>query len=72
MIFLLGSTTLLLASIQTPTHQPLFNPLIWLVLSLILVGILFWSFYKAIKSKNPKYGYLMAIILLILSVLLFI
>ena len=29
----------------------------WLIASLMVVGLMFWSMYKAMKTKNPKYGY---------------
>ena len=51
--------------------QPDFPPLIWLILALSLIGVLFWSFYKALKTKNPKYGYLMALIIFLIGGLLF-
>ena len=30
---------------------------IWLLVSLMVIGLMFWSMYKAMKTKNPKYGY---------------
>ena len=29
----------------------------WLLASLFVIGLMFWSMYKAMKTKNPKYGY---------------
>jgi len=44
----------------------------WLIVSLMVVGLMFWSMYKAMKSKNPKYGWVMALSLVLLTVLLFV
>ncbi len=43
----------------------------WLILSLLAVGLMFWSIYKAMKTKNPKYGWGMALSIVLLIVLLF-
>jgi len=50
--------------------RPLF--MIGFIGSLLMVGVLFWAFYKAIKTKNPKYGYLMvfSIVMMVVFVLL--
>ena len=29
----------------------------WLIATLSLVAVFFWGIYKAMKTKNPKYGY---------------
>jgi len=72
-VSLLSNLTLLFAnSLTNSNQQPIFPPLIWLVTSLGLILILFWSFYKTLKTKNPKYGYLMAVIVLLLGGMLFI
>ncbi len=44
----------------------------WLVASLFTVGLMFWSIYKAMKTKNPKYGWGMGLSLVLMTVLLFI
>ncbi|SFV52219.1 hypothetical protein MNB_SV-12-472 [hydrothermal vent metagenome] len=44
----------------------------WLVSSLLVIGLLFWSFYKAIKTKNPKYGYVILLAILLLVGLMFV
>ena len=44
----------------------------WLIASLLVVGLMFWSIYKAMKTKNPKYGWGMGLSLLLMVVLLFV
>jgi len=44
----------------------------WLLLSLLMVGLFFWGIYKAMKTKNPKYGYIIVLALLLMVGLLFI
>jgi len=44
----------------------------WLIGSLLLVGVFFWSIYKAMKTKNAKYGYLIFLSLLLMVGLLFV
>jgi hypothetical protein len=44
----------------------------WLTASLLLVGLFFWSIYKAMKTKNPKYGYLIFLSLILMVGLLFV
>jgi len=45
---------------------------VWLIASLLTVALMFWSIYKAMKTKNPRYGWGMALSILLLVVLLFI
>jgi len=44
---------------------------LWLIASLSVIGLLFWSIYKAMKTKNPKYGWGMGLSILLMVVLLF-
>ena len=44
----------------------------WLIVSLIIIAVLFWSFYKAIKTKNPKYGYVIFACVIVMLGLLFV
>lgn len=44
----------------------------WLVTSLLIVTLFFWSIFKAWKTKNAKYGYVSAFALILLTVMLFI
>ena len=44
----------------------------WLLSSLLLIGVLFWSMYKAMKTKNPKYGYVIFLSIILMAVLSFI
>ncbi|NOZ90200.1 MAG: hypothetical protein GXO60_02820 [Epsilonproteobacteria bacterium] len=66
------SNLFLFANNLSADKQPEFPPLIWLVVALLLIGVLFWSFYKALKSRNPKYGYLITLIVLLLGAMLFV
>jgi len=70
LISLLSNITLFANKI--PNQQSTLPPLIWLTVTFSLIGILFWSFYKALKSKNPKYGYIIALIIILIGGLLFI
>ena len=38
----------------------------WLLGSLLLVGLFFWAIYKAMKTKNAKYGYVIFLSLLLM------
>ena len=44
----------------------------WLGSSLLLIGVCFWGIYKAMKTKNPKYGYLIFLSLFLMAGLLFV
>ena len=44
----------------------------WLVVSLFVVGLMFWSIYKAMTTKNPKYGWGMGLSIILMIVLLFV
>ncbi len=44
----------------------------WLISTLILMGILFWGMYKAMKTKNPKYGYVIFLSIILIAGLSFI
>ncbi len=46
--------------------------LIWLILYLILILGLFWTLYKAFKTKNIKYGYAILLNVILMVLLLFI
>lgn len=46
--------------------------LIWLILYLILILGLFWTLYKAFKTKNNKYGYVILLNIILMILLLFI
>ena len=46
--------------------------LIWMILYCILILGLFWSLYKAIKTKNAKYGYAVLLNVILMILLLFI
>jgi len=44
----------------------------WLIVALLIVGLFFWAMYKAIKTKNPKYGYIILLATLLMVGILFI
>jgi len=44
----------------------------WLIISCFIVGLFFWSIYKALQTKNTKYGYLIFFFLLLMFGMLFI
>jgi hypothetical protein len=52
-----------------PTNESL---VVWLVVFLMVIGVMFWSFFKAIKTKNAKYGYIIFGSILLMGLLLFI
>lgn len=52
-----------------PTSESL---LLWMVVFLMVIGVMFWSFFKTIKTKNPKYGYIIFGSILLMGLLLFI
>ena len=44
----------------------------WLIASLMVVGLMFWSIYKAMTTKNHKYGWGMALSIFLLIGLMFV
>ncbi|MCK4440998.1 MAG: hypothetical protein KAU90_03270 [Sulfurovaceae bacterium] len=70
LISFLTNITIFAGNIQD--NQTNFPNLAWLILAISLISILFWIFYKALKSKNPKYGYLIALIIILIGGLLFV
>ena len=44
----------------------------WLIIYLILISILFWLFYKALKTKKKKYRYMIIFIFILMIILAFI
>jgi len=62
-----GLSNLLLFSQETVPSEPMSISLIWLVLSLLIVLLFLWGMYKAITTKNPKYGY----VILLAGILMF-
>ena len=67
------SNIFLLANQEIQPLQPKMQGLTaWLIVSLIIISVLFWSFYKAIKTKNPKYGYVILVCVILMVGLLFV
>jgi len=62
--------SLSLYSQEAVSSEPMSISLLWLILSLLIVALFFWGMYKAITTKNPKYGYviLLAGILMMVSI----
>ena len=48
------------------------NLIIWMVAFLMVIFLMFWSFFKAIKTRNAKYGYVIFGSILLMGLLLFI
>ncbi len=44
----------------------------WLIIYLILISILFWLFYKALKSGEKRYRYMIIFISILMVILTFI
>lgn len=44
----------------------------WLVGFFVIIGVLFWSFFKAMQTKNPKYGYVILVAVLLMIGMFFI
>ncbi len=44
----------------------------WLISMLLLMGVFFWGMYKAMKTKNPKYGYVIFLSIILMAGLSFI
>lgn len=59
---------------QAPQQiQPLTQGLLaWLIGFLLIIGLLFWSFYKMMKTKNPKYGYVVLVGVLLMVGIFFV
>ncbi|NEW60178.1 hypothetical protein GSY74_02680 [Sulfurovum sp. bin170] len=71
LISLLSSISLFAEQVkQIDESMPWMIP--WLISSLLVIGLLFWSFYKAMKTKNPKYGYVILLAMLLLVGLMFV
>ncbi len=64
-------SNLSLFAIETEQVKP--DPLLlpWLIASLIAIFIMIWAMYKSVKTKNPKYGYLILAMSLLIIGLLF-
>ena len=56
--------------LDTEASMPWMLP--WLISMLILLAVLYWGMYKAMKTKNPKYGYVIFITILVIAGLSFI
>jgi len=46
--------------------------LIWTLLYFVLILVFFWTLYRAIKTKNVKYGYAILLNVILMVLLLFI
>jgi len=71
LIFSLLSNLFLFAQETSNTvAEPMSISLLWLIISLLIVGLFFWAIYKLMTTKNPKYGYvlLLAGVLMLASV----
>jgi len=46
--------------------------LLWMILYFILISGFFWTLYRAVKTKNAKYGYAVLLNVILMVLLLFI
>jgi len=69
-LFILFNISLFAEKLQVDDSMPWMVS--WLVGSLLLVGLFFWGIYKAMKTKNAKYGYVIFLSLLLMIGLLFV
>lgn len=67
---LLSNITLFAENLKIDESMPWM--LSWLIVTLLIVGLFFWSIIKAFKTKNAKYGYISFLSLLLLTGMLFI
>jgi len=70
LVFILFTASLFSETLKVDESAPWMLP--WLVGSLFVVGIFFWSMYKAMVTKNAKYGYGIFLAVILMVVLLFI
>lgn len=71
-LFLFMSSLVLFATETLKVDESMPWMFSWLFVSLLLVGLFFWGIYKSMKTKNPKYGYVILLSLLLLTGILFI
>lgn len=67
---LLSNIPIFAENLKVDKSMPWMLP--WLIISCFIVGLFFWSIYKALKTKNAKYGYLIFFSLLLMFGMLFI
>jgi hypothetical protein len=69
-ISLLSNLSIFAQGANNGVAEPMSISLLWLILSLLIVGLFFWAMYKLMATKNPKYGYvlLLAGVLMLASV----
>lgn len=67
---LLSNISLFAENLEINQSMPWLIP--WLLSSFAILGLFFWSIYKALKTKNAKYGYMIFFSLLLLTGMLFI
>ncbi len=70
-ISLLSNISFLIPSTKANTQIPMPWLLPWLIIYLILISILFWLFYKAIKTKKKKYRYMIIFTFILMVILTF-
>ena len=66
----IGTLALFAEAVPATAEQPISISMLWLILSLSIVGLFFWGMYKAMTTKNAKYGYVILLsgILMLASV----
>ena len=66
----MGNLALFAETLPATAEQPISISLLWMILSLLIVGLFFWGMYKAMTTRNAKYGYVILLsgILMLASV----
>jgi hypothetical protein len=70
LILLLTNLSLWAKETELVRSDPLLIP--WLVVSLVLLGVLFWAMNRALKSREAKYRYIITVVFVLLVLLIFI
>ena len=69
-VSLLSNLSLFANNIKANEAMPWLLP--WLISFIVLIAILFWLFYKAIKTKESKYRYWIIFVFVLMVVLSFV
>ncbi len=67
---LLSNLSLHAENLKVDESMPWMFP--WLIGALLIVGLFFWAMYKAMQTKNPKYGYIILLATFLMVGILFI
>ncbi|MBU1668333.1 hypothetical protein KKC13_07915 [bacterium] len=67
---LFSNITLFAENLKVDASMPWMLP--WLLGAFLIVGLFFWSIYKAVQTRNAKYGYIIFFSILLMLGMLFI